>query len=70
MSKASTLTLIGITKEPKNRGKEIEVEIKEEEEDDRKEEQVQLESPAQEQQEKQGNLSPIWNVSSEVREIH
>ena len=69
MSKASTMTLIGITKGPKNRGKEIEVEIKEEE-DDRKEEQEQLESSAQEQQEKQGNLSPIWNVSPEVREIH
>ena len=38
--RASPLTLTGITKGPKNRGKEIEVETKEEEGDDREIEQV------------------------------
>ena len=52
--KASPLILIGITKGPKNRGKEKDVETEEEEEeekedDDGENEQVQLESPTQEQ---------------------
>ena len=44
--KASPLTPTGITKGPKNRGKETEEKIKEEEQDYREEEQVKLESPA------------------------
>ena len=68
--RASPLTLIGITKGPKNKGKEIEVETEEEEGDDRQNEQVQLESPTQEQQERQENLNPILNVSPNIREIH
>ena len=68
--RASPLTLIGITKGLKNRVKEIEVETEEQEGDDRENEQVQLGSPTQEQQKRQGNLSPIWNVSLDVREIH
>ena len=48
----------------------MEVETKEEEGDDRENEQVHLQSSAQVQQERQGNLSPIWNVSPDVREIH
>ena len=56
--KASPLTLIGVTKGLKNRGKEKEVETEEEEEDEEEEgdekenEQVQLGSLAQEQQER------------------
>ena len=46
------------------------METEEEEGDERENEPVQLESPAQELQERQGNLSPICNVSPDVREIH
>ena len=49
--KASALTLIGVTKGPKNIDKEKEAEIEEEEGDDKENEQVHLESSAQEQQE-------------------
>ena len=69
-SKASPLTMTGITKGLKNKSKEKEVETKEEEEDNRGNEQAHLESPVQERQERQRSLSPIWNLSSEVREIH
>ena len=65
--KASRLTLTGVTKGTKNRGKEKKTETEEEERDGRENELVQLESPAQEWQ---GNLSPIRNVSLDVREIH
>ena len=68
--KASPLTLIGVTKGSKNIGKEKEMETKEEEENERENEPVQWESPAQEQQEMQRSLSPIWNVSPYVRETH
>ena len=44
--KASPLTLIGITKGPKNRGKEKEVETEKEEGDNKDIEKVQFESPA------------------------
>ena len=68
--RASPLTLNGETKAPKNRGKEEEVETKEEERDDKVNELVQLESPVQERPRRQRNLSPIWNVSPDIREIH
>ena len=68
--KASPLTLTGVTKGPKNRGKEKEIEIEEEEGDEREIELAQLESPDREQQERQGNLSCIWNATPDVREIH
>ena len=45
--RVSPLTLIRVTKGPKNKGKEKEVETEEKEGDDRENEQVQLESPAQ-----------------------
>ena len=62
--KVSPLTLTGITKGPKNRGKE------KEEGDNRDIEQVQFESPTQEYQERQRSLRPILIVSPEVREFH
>ena len=68
-SKASSLTLIGITKGPKNKDKEKEIEIVEEKGDDRGNEQAHLESPVQERQERQKSLSPIWNLSPHVREL-
>ena len=73
--KASPLTLTGVTKGPKNRGKEKEIEIEteeeeEEERDERENELVQWESPTQEQPERQRSLSLIWNVSPYVRETH
>ena len=68
--KVSPLTLTGITKGLKNRSRETDIETEEKERDNRENEQVQFESPAQEQQEIQRNLSPIWNVSPNVREAH
>ena len=68
--KASPLTLTGVTKGPKNRGKEREVEDEKREGDDRDIKQVQFESPVQERQERQRSLSPILIVSQKVREIH
>ena len=58
-SRASPLTLTGITKGQKNKGKEKKVETKEEEGDDRGNEQAHLESLFQERQESQRSLSPI-----------
>ena len=66
--KFSPLTLTGITKGPKNIGKEKEVEAEKKEGDNREIEQVQVESPTQEYQERQRSLSPILIVSPEVRE--
>ena len=57
--KASPLTLTGVMKGPKNRGKEKKMEIEEEEGDEKDNEPVQWESPPQEQQEIQRSLSPI-----------
>ena len=50
--RVSPLTLIGITKGPKNKGKEKEPEAEKEKGDNREIEQVQFESPAQEHQER------------------
>ena len=62
--------MTGITKGPNNKGKEKEIETEEEEGDDKGNEQVHLESLIQERQERQRSLSPIWNVSLDVKEIH
>ena len=59
-----------MTKVHNNRGKEKEIEMKEERGNERCNELVQWESPPQKQQEFQGGLSPIWNVSPDLREIH
>ena len=68
--KASPMTLTGVMKGLKNRGKAKEMEIEEEDGDEKDNEPVQWESPPQEQQEIQKSLSPIWNVSPDVRETH
>ena len=68
--KASPLTITRVTRGPKNRGKEKEMEIEEGEGDERCNEAVHWESHPQEQQEIQGGLSPIWNVSPDIRETH
>ena len=62
--------MIGITKGPNKKGKEKEVETEEEKEDNRGNEQAHLESPIQKRQGRQRSLSPIWNLSLDVREIH
>ena len=68
--RASPLTLIGIEKGPKNRGKEKVVEAEEKEGDDKENLQVQFESAAQEHQDKQRSLSHILIESPDVRDIH
>ena len=68
--RASLQTFIGVIKGPKNRGKEKEIEMEEERGKERCNEPVQWESPPQKQQEFQGSLSPNWNVSPNLREIH
>ena len=67
--KVSPLTLTGVMKGPKNRGKDKERETKEEKGNERDNEPTHWESLPQEQQEIQGSLSPIWNVSPD-REVH
>ena len=64
------LTLIEITKGPKNGGTGREVEAVREEEEDTKIQQIQLKSEALEQQQKQRSLSPVLTLSSEVRQVH
>ena len=65
------MTLTRVKKGHKNRRKEKEIETEEEEEgDERNNEPIQLESRTQEQQEIQRSLSPIWNVSPDVKETH
>ena len=46
------------------------METEEVEVDERDNESIQWECPPQEQQEIQRSLSPIWNVSPNVRETH
>ena len=64
------LTLTGITKGPKDKGKEKEVETEEEVRDNKGNEQTNLEIPVQERQEMQRRLSPILNLFPDVIEIH
>ena len=68
--RASPLTLTGVKKGPKNKGKEKEIEMEEDRGKERCNELVQWESPPQKQQEFQGSLSLNWNVSPDLREIH
>ena len=62
--------MTGITKGPRNRGKDKEIEVEKEEGDDREIKKVQFESLTQEHQERQRSLGPIFIISPEVREIH
>ena len=64
------LTLTGITKGPKNRGREREVEIERENRDDVEIHQIQIESEAPEQQQRRRSVSPILTLSPKVRQIH
>ena len=59
-----------MTKGPKNKRKEKDIEIEEEGGNERCNEPVQWESPPQEKQEIQRSLSPVWNVSPDMREVH
>ena len=68
--RTSPVTLTGITKGPKNRGREREVEIERENKKNVEIHQIQLESEAPEQQQRQRSVSPILTISSEVRKIH
>ena len=68
--KASSLTLTGVTKGPKNRGKGKEKEVEEEKEYEGYTEPEQCESPAPMQQETQRSQSPFWNASSDLRQNH
>ena len=68
--KTSPLTLIGIIKVPKNRGKEKEPEIGREERENIEINQIQFDSATQEHQQRQKSLSPILTVSPNLRQIH
>ena len=68
--RASPLTLIGVNKGLKNRGKEKEVETEKEEGDERENEQVRLENSIQERPQRQRSLSPIWNLFSEDKDYN
>ena len=68
--RTSPLTLIGITKGSKNKGREREAEVAREEEDNIEINQMQLESEALEQQHRHRSVSPILTLSLDVREAH
>ena len=68
--RASPLTLIEVTKGPKNIRNGKEKEVEEERGSERRHEPAHLESPAQGQQELQGSPSPILNATLELRQIH
>ena len=67
--KVSPLTLTGVMKGPKNKEKNKERETEEEMGNERDNEPAHWESPPQDQQEIQISLSPIWNVSPDIREV-
>ena len=69
-SRTSPLTLTGITKGIKNRGREREAKIERENRDDVEIHQIQLESEALEQQQRQRSVSSILTLSLEVRQVH
>ena len=68
--KASPLTLTGIIKRPKNRGKAKEVESEKEKGDNIETDQIQFESTTHEHQQRQRSLSPILTISLNLRQIH
>ena len=69
--RTSPLTLTGITKGPKNRGRGRVVEaVREEEEEQREIQQPQQESEAPKLPQRQRSLSPILTFSPEVRQVH
>ena len=64
------LTLIGITKGLKNRGREREVEATGEEEENIEINQIQIDTTTQEQEQGLNSASPILIMSLEVRQVH
>ena len=68
--KTSPLTLTGIIKGHKNRGKEKEAEIEREERDNMEINQILFDSATQEHLQRQEGLSPIFTVSPNSRQIH
>ena len=66
-SKTSPLTLTSIAK-PKKKGKKKVQEIEEEQRDNRENEQAIVVSSIKEREERQRSLSPIWNLSPNVRD--
>ena len=68
--RTSPLTLTGITKGPKNRGREREVEAAREEKENIKINQIQIDNMAQEQEQGLNSASPILTMSPEVRQVH
>ena len=68
--KTSLLTLTGITKGHKNRGREREAEVVREEEENIEINQMQLESEALEQEQGLNSASPILTLSPDVIQAH
>ena len=68
--KTSPLTLIGITKEPKNIGKGSEVEAVRVEEEPAELQQLHLEGETTKPTQRQRSVSPVLPFSSEVRPVH
>ena len=68
--KTSPLTLIGITKGPKNRGRGSEVEVVRVEEEPTELQQLHLEGETTEPTQRQRSASPLLPFSPEVRPVH
>ena len=68
--KTSPLTLVGVIKGPKNRGKEKEAKIEREERGNIEIEQIQFDSAVSEHLQRQEDLSPILTVSLDLRQYH
>ena len=68
--RASSLTLTGVTKGPKNRGNGKEKEVEEERGNEKCNDPTQWESPPQGQQDLQESQIPSWNASPDLRETH
>ena len=66
----SPLTLNGIIRPPVDKGKKKMQEIEEEDRARMENEQAIVVSSVKEREKKQRSLSPIWNLSPDVREYH
>ena len=69
-SRTSPLILTGITKGPKNRGREREVEVAREEEDNIEINQIQIDSATQEKEQRHNGLIPILTLSPDLTQVH
>ena len=68
--RTSPLTLTGITKRPKNRGKEREAEVSRDEEENIEINQIHIDNTTQEQEQGLNSISPILTMSLEGRQAH